>query len=173
MDRLIPDTADREAYRANAEAIDSLVKAERHRFVVAWGKWLGFTPEEVQDHVAEAEADNAPHNAIQKMDGAWLTTDEIRNGDNLRKVTDIAAGELPPSVMSTGDMFRLADWCMAHLGLAYHPDTRAAEYVTDDGSQYFDSKTAALLDRLHDEAFALPDADQIYQYGMERFLGLR
>ena len=45
---VIASTADRNAYSVNCLAIDNLVKTKRFRYIVAWGKWLGFTPDAVQ-----------------------------------------------------------------------------------------------------------------------------
>ena len=87
---VIPSITDKTADAANLAAIDSLVKALNHPYVVAWGKWLGFTPTAVQQSVSEAEADNAPHKAIQKIDGRWLTLEDINNDQNRRTVEEIA-----------------------------------------------------------------------------------
>lgn len=89
---VIPSTADRAADEANMEAIDRLVRTDRYRYIIAWGKWLGFTPESVRAQVAAASADNAPADAIQKIDGKWSTLDDIENPENRQAVESLAAG---------------------------------------------------------------------------------
>ncbi len=87
---LIPTQTDSVANRLNIAAIDRLVKTDRYRFVVAWGKWLGFTAEAVKHQVQQAEADDAPEDAIQKSDNRWLSLSDIQCEENVRKVRRIA-----------------------------------------------------------------------------------
>ena len=87
---LIPRVADKVANDANIASIDRLVKTPKYHHIVAWGKWLGFTPETVCKHIQEAEADSAPADAIQKIDGQWLRLADIANETNRRRVEEIA-----------------------------------------------------------------------------------
>src|SRR5689334_8664917 len=82
---VIPSIADLAANNANMAAIDRLVATRTYHHIVAWGKWLGFTPDTVRNLVQEAEADGAPANAIQKIDGKWLTSGDIQNEGNRSK----------------------------------------------------------------------------------------
>ena len=88
---VIPCSADKVADTKNILAIDTLVRTEKYRHVVAWGKWLGFTPESVQMQVREAEMDDAPADAIQKIDGRWLRFGDINNESNRQRVSDLVA----------------------------------------------------------------------------------
>lgn len=88
---VIPSISDKTADSANLAAIDSQVQTCRFPFIVAWGKWLGFTPKSVLQTMAQAEADNAPPTVIQKIDDKWLTLDDIENDTNRRHVEQIAA----------------------------------------------------------------------------------
>ena len=95
---VIASTADRNAYSVNCLAIDNLVKTKRFRYIVAWGKWLGFTPDAVQKSVREAEAENAPSDAIQKIGTRWLVLDDIVNETNRKMVVDLAVDTILPNV---------------------------------------------------------------------------
>jgi hypothetical protein len=86
--------SDKAANDANMAAIDQLVRVTKYRHIVAWGKMLGFTPQTVQNSVNEAEADNAPEDAIQKIDGQWLRVGDIANDSNRQRTNDLA--RLPP-----------------------------------------------------------------------------
>jgi len=88
---VIPSIGDRAADAANLAAIDLQGAITRYRYIVAWGKWLGFTPASIQASIALAETDNAPVDAIQKIEGEWLTLDDIANQSNRRTVENIAA----------------------------------------------------------------------------------
>lgn len=90
-DAVIPSLSDKAASKANMEAIDRMVHTDRYRHVVAWGKWLGFTPETVRGYVELAHADNAPADSVQKIDGRWLTLSDINNEDNRKAVEALAA----------------------------------------------------------------------------------
>jgi hypothetical protein len=87
---VIPRIADEAANSANMAEIDRLVSTQKYRHIVAWGKWLGFTPVAVLQIVREAEADNAPPDAIQKIDGRWLRLEDIANETNRRRVEELA-----------------------------------------------------------------------------------
>ncbi|AMV17412.1 hypothetical protein [Planctomyces sp. SH-PL14] len=87
---VIPGLAYRVANAANIAAIDRLVDATRYPYVVAWGKWLGFTPQAVQKNVLQAQEDNAPPESIQKIDGQWRVLDDIQNDENRRRVVQFA-----------------------------------------------------------------------------------
>lgn len=91
----IPNLSDRKANAANIAAIDSLVQTQKYPYIVAWGKWLGFKPETVLKIVRAAEVDNAPENAIQKIDDRWTTLDDIQNETNRQRVIDLAANNEP------------------------------------------------------------------------------
>ena len=93
---LSPDTtviasmADRVANQANMSAIDRMVTIKKYAYIIAWGKWLGFTPETVQKSVTEAQADDAPLDAIQKINGKWLRVDDVINDTNRSQVMALA-----------------------------------------------------------------------------------
>jgi hypothetical protein len=82
--------SDNAAYQANVVAIDGLVKTLKYHHIVAWGKWLGFTPETVNKSLIDAEVDNAPADAVQKIDGVWICLEDIKNETNRKRVDDIA-----------------------------------------------------------------------------------
>lgn len=55
-------------------------KAELWRefpYIVLWGKHLQSFDYYITEQCLEAKSDGAPHNAFQKRDGRWITTDEI------------------------------------------------------------------------------------------------
>lgn len=87
---MIPSIADRVADEANMTAIDRLIPTTKYPYLVAWGKWLGFTPETVHRSVAEAESDAAPLDSIQKIEGKWHTLYDISNAANRRQVERLA-----------------------------------------------------------------------------------
>ena len=89
---LIPKIIDNVANHANSAAIDALLKTLKYGHIVAWGKWLGFTPEAVLKYVQDADADDAPADAIQKIDGQWLRLGDIHNESNRRQVDEMALG---------------------------------------------------------------------------------
>lgn len=88
--RIIPNMADKSANDANIAAIDRLVRTEKYHHILAWGKFLGFTPATISSILLEAETDKAPENAIQKVDGKWLTVDDIENESNRLRVNGLA-----------------------------------------------------------------------------------
>jgi hypothetical protein len=73
-------------------AIDRLVKADTYRHIIAWGKWLGFTPSAVQESVRLAESENAPADVLQKVDGEWIRVGDIVNEEDRSQVDAIAKG---------------------------------------------------------------------------------
>lgn len=87
---VIPSTSDRAAFAANMAAIDELVRTRKYYHIVAWGKWLGFTPQTVQKYVDQAEAENAPDDVIQKIDGHWHRVGDIANESNRKRVNELA-----------------------------------------------------------------------------------
>ena len=87
---VIPRISDRAANAANMAAIDEFVRTGKYNHIVAWGKWLGFTPQTVQKHVEQAEAENAPEDAIQKIDGKWDLVGDIANETNRKWVNELA-----------------------------------------------------------------------------------
>lgn len=87
---VIPSTADLAANAANMAEIDKFVDTRGYRHIVAWGKFLGFTPATVKGLVTEAEIDNAPNDSIQKINGRWLRLDDIVNESNRRRVDELA-----------------------------------------------------------------------------------
>lgn len=88
--RVIRSISDAAAYKANCEAIDRLVGKCGYPYIVAWGKFLGFTPETVHEYVRQAEVDNAPMEAIQKLDDGWSVVSSIKNETNRRRVMELA-----------------------------------------------------------------------------------
>ena len=90
FERVIPSRSDRAAYEANMAAIDRLIGQCRYPYIVAWGKFLGFTPQAVQEYVQDAEADNAPAESIQKFDDGWSVLSDIVNETNRQRVMALA-----------------------------------------------------------------------------------
>ncbi len=88
--RMIPSTADHAAWTANCQAIDRVTGTSRYPYIVAWGKFLGFTASTALDYLQKAEAENAPSEAIQKIEDQWLVVSNIRNETNRRLVIDLA-----------------------------------------------------------------------------------
>ena len=88
---LIPKISDRVAYRDNMDAIDRSVQSRKYAYIIAWGKWLGFTPVTVLNYITQAEADGAPLDVTQKIDGAWLRLGDIANETNRKRVEALAA----------------------------------------------------------------------------------
>jgi hypothetical protein len=87
---VILSISDKAANDANMAAIDQLVGMTRYRHIVAWGKLLGFTPQTVQKSIIQAEAESAPSDAIQKIDGNWFRIGDIANDANQQRVNDLA-----------------------------------------------------------------------------------
>lgn len=48
-------------------------------------------------------------------------------------------------------------WCVARVGLGYHPDTPFSDYTYDEGRATFAPAEALLLDGLTEQAFAFCD----------------
>lgn len=46
-------------------------------YIRAWGEYLGSLPSNINLLVEEAQEDGAPHDAYTKLDGQWLTVDEL------------------------------------------------------------------------------------------------
>ena len=90
--RVIRDMSDEAVNQANVKGIDTLVKTQKYRHIVAWGKFLGFTPATVLEYVRQAEADNAPADVIQQIDGKWLRLEDIKNETNRHRVSELAGG---------------------------------------------------------------------------------
>lgn len=87
---VIPSMSDRAANDANLAAIDRQVRTEKYHHIVAWGKFLGFTPATITTSIQQAETDEAPLDAIQKVDGKWLRLGDIENETNRERVNAIA-----------------------------------------------------------------------------------
>lgn len=66
---VIPSIDDKFAIEANMAAIGRLIPATKYVHIITLDKWLGFTHENVQRHIADAEAEGSPLIAIQKNDG--------------------------------------------------------------------------------------------------------
>jgi hypothetical protein len=88
---VIPKVSDRAANDANLAAIDRLVRTQKYHHIIAWGKFLGFTPVTITQTISDAEVDNAPADAIQKIDGRWNTLADIENETNRQRVEALAA----------------------------------------------------------------------------------
>lgn len=89
-ERVIPSISDTAAYEANCEAIDRLIGKCPYPYIVAWGKFLGFSPEVVKEYVEQAIADNAPAEAVQKLEDGWMLLSSIKNEGNRSRVTSLA-----------------------------------------------------------------------------------
>lgn len=88
---IIPFLSETAAYEENMAAIDRTIKTEKYHHIIAWGKWLDFTPDSVRNLIEVAILDDAPADAIQKIDGVWLRLRDIVNGSN-RNHVDYLAG---------------------------------------------------------------------------------
>lgn len=89
-DSVIPSTSNAMDFSANAEAIDRQIGTTKYRHIVAWGKWLGFTPKTVEKYVREAEIENVPEDVVQRIDGTWVRLCDIENESNRNRVEEIA-----------------------------------------------------------------------------------
>ncbi|WP_459556770.1 hypothetical protein [Lacunimicrobium album] len=87
---VIPSITDTVANAANMAAIDLLVVTRKYRHIVAWGKWLGITPQTVLKTIELAEKEDAPEDSIQKIDGRWLRVVDIVNQTNRNRVDELA-----------------------------------------------------------------------------------
>lgn len=74
---------------------------------------------------------------------------------------------LPRVVRAQDNTKKLVDWCLDNIGIGYHPDTRAADYIDRAGQPTFTEAQAKELDRLHNEAFDAGFGDLMYEYGLE------
>lgn len=86
---VIPSISDPAANAANMAAIDRLVRTTKYLHIVAWGKWLGFAPKTVQESVDLAEAEEAPVDAVQKLNGEWTRMGDLMNEENRKKVEEL------------------------------------------------------------------------------------
>jgi hypothetical protein len=77
-----------------------------------------------------------------------------------------------PSVRDARSTRRFVRWCVARIGLAYHPDTPFGDYSDSSGHPLFSPAEAEKLDQLSDSAFALC-GDAVYRMGMQEFSRLR
>lgn len=89
-ERVIPCSTDRAAWKANCEAINQVVGECRYPYIISWGKFLGFAPEAVMEQLEKAELDEAPFDAIQKVDDEWMLLSSIKNDTNRRRVMELA-----------------------------------------------------------------------------------
>jgi len=89
MTNLIPSTADAEANAANMAAIDAIEVGE-YACIRGWAKLLGFSADWCDLHSGRAAQDKAPVNAIQNIDGLWLTLESIRNPETRARVVALS-----------------------------------------------------------------------------------
>lgn len=89
-DSVISSTSNVADLIANAEAIDRQIGTTKYRHIVAWGKWLGFTPKTVEKYVREAEVQDVPEDVVQRIDGTWIRLCDIANESNRNRVEEIA-----------------------------------------------------------------------------------
>jgi len=75
--------------------------------------------------------------------------------------------ELPQSIESDDNVRQLVEWCVDKIGLGYHPDSRAGDYIAADGDPLFDTDVQLLLDTLHESA--VDRGELVYDYGLRRF----
>lgn len=87
---VIPRLSDELAKEANLAAIDRLASTDKYHHIVAWGKWLGFTPSTVVESIRLAEAENPPADVVQKVDGKWVRLGDVANESNRQRVDEIA-----------------------------------------------------------------------------------
>jgi hypothetical protein len=77
----------------------------------------------------------------------------------------------PPSVHDRKSAVHFVRWCVAVIGLGYHPDDRFADYVAAGGRPTFRPKEAVRLEALAERAFAYCDPYEIGCAEFERLLG--
>jgi hypothetical protein len=77
----------------------------------------------------------------------------------------------PPDVSDGESATRFVKWCVEQLGLGFHPDTRFAEYVEEDGSPVFTPEQARQLDELTEKAFNFIDPYDVGMSEFERLMG--
>ena len=52
----------------------------KHKYIVAWGKYMDSMDYYIEDMLLKAQEDNAPAGALyQDKDGKWFTIDEVKN----------------------------------------------------------------------------------------------
>jgi hypothetical protein len=90
LECVISNTSDEAANNLNILMIDRLINTRKYVHIVAWGKFLGFTPATVGKYIAEAEADRSPDDSIQKINGKWLRLGDILNRSNRERVAELA-----------------------------------------------------------------------------------
>ena len=76
---VILSVSDVKAYADNALALDRVAGQTPYRYAVAWAKALGLTPVSLQATLAQAVADSAPVDAMQKLDGEWVLFSQVMN----------------------------------------------------------------------------------------------
>jgi hypothetical protein len=61
----------------------------KHKYVVAWGKYVDSMDYYIKDQLALAEIDNAPENALfKRASGEWATLDSIEDPNLAAALTD-------------------------------------------------------------------------------------
>jgi hypothetical protein len=79
--------------------------------------------------------------------------------------------ESPPQVHDYESAVRFILWCVAVLGLGYHPDTPFAAYVDEHGQRTFGPKQADELDKWTTRAFEYCDPYEIGYDAFQHLLG--
>ena len=82
---------------------------------------------------------------------------------------DKPVSALPKTVQTEDDARMLVDWCLSTIGIGYHPDTLAEDYIdlAHRRRRTFTDAQAKELDRLHTEAFDAGFGDLMYEHGLD------
>lgn len=66
-------------------------KTVRHKFVVAWGKYVEQTSKRILELVELAEKENAPTTALsRRADGTWRTLEQIEDPGLVATLKEVA-----------------------------------------------------------------------------------
>jgi len=61
----------------------------KHKYIVAWGKYVDSRDYYIKDQLVLAEIDNAPENALfKRASGEWATLDSIEDPNLAAALTD-------------------------------------------------------------------------------------
>lgn len=75
----------------------------------------------------------------------------------------------PSTVHDGASAVAFIKWCIATIGLGYHPDTSFDQYVLADGARCFTDEETATLNALQSDAFNWCDP---YEVGLQEFMSI-
>jgi hypothetical protein len=76
-----------------------------------------------------------------------------------------------PDVHDRDSAIQFVQWCVAQIGLGYHPDTRFADYVEADGKPVFSADESKRLDDLTEKACGFIDPAEVGLIEFQKLLG--